>query len=187
MPEDTSTKAALRRALLANRQAIAPEVRQQWDTEIAARLVAWWEAHRATSLGVYWPIRGEPDLRPAYVELASRGVQLALPAVVAKDAPLKFIAWNPGDEMIKDTFGVAIPAGGAELSPSALLIPCVGFNERYYRLGYGGGFYDRTLALSPRPRTVGIGYSCTFAAFDADAHDIALDTVITEKTAIDVD
>lgn len=187
MPQNTSYKAELRRALLANRQAIAPKVRRQWDAQIAARLVAWWEAHRAPTLGVYWPIRGEPDLRPAYVDLASRGVQLALPVVVAKDAPLKFIAWEMGDEMTKDAFGVAIPTGDAEVMPSALLIPCVGFNERYYRLGYGGGFYDRTLALSPRPRTVGIGYACTFAAFDADTHDIALDTVITETSAIDVD
>lgn len=187
MPETISNKTALRRALLADRQAIAPEVRKRWDAEIAGRLIAWWKAHPVPALGVYWPIRSEPDLRPAYADLASRGVQLALPVVVDKNAPLKFIAWKPGDPMAKDQFGVAIPAAGGEVRPDALLIPCVGFNALYYRLGYGGGFYDRTLAQSSRPRTVGIGYSCGFAAFDADSHDIALDVVITEASSIEIE
>lgn len=187
MPETISNKTALRRALLANRQAIAPEVRQRWDTQINKQLISWWDAHPAKTLGIYWPIRGEPDLRPAYVDLASRGVQLALPVVVSKDAPLRFIEWKPGDPMTKDAFGVSIPASDAELTPAALLIPCVGFNEQYYRLGYGGGFYDRTLAASPRPRTVGISYAFARAVFEADAHDVALDTVITERSSIDVD
>lgn len=187
MPETISNKTALRRALLAERQAIAPEVRSQWDREIASRLLAWWNAHRLRTLGVYWPIRSEPDLRPAYADLVAQGAQLALPVVVDKDAPLKFIAWKPGDPMEKDPFGVAIPVAGKEILPDALLIPCVGFNALYYRLGYGGGFYDRTLALSPRPRTLGVGYSCGFAAFEADSHDVALDVVITERTSIELE
>ncbi|HZW11797.1 MAG TPA: 5-formyltetrahydrofolate cyclo-ligase [Noviherbaspirillum sp.] len=186
MPETVSNKNELRRALLAERQAIAAEVRKQWDSEIAVRLIAWWDAHQVRSLGVYWPIRSEPDLRQAYTELSARGVQLALPVVVDNDSPLKFIAWRPGDPTTKDAFGVAIPVSGEEIQPEALLIPCVGFNALYYRLGYGGGFYDRTLAQSPRPRTVGVGYSCGFAAFDADSHDVALDAVITEKTSIEL-
>ena len=185
MSEIVSNKAALRRTLLADRQAIAPEVRAQWDAAIAARLVAWWEAHRVQTLGVYWPIRGEPDLHAAYDALAARGARLALPVVAGKDAPLGFIEWKPGDAMTKDAFGVSIPADGAAVSPAALLIPCVGFNDRHFRLGYGGGFYDRTLTLSPRPRTVGIGYSCGFAAFEADAHDVALDAIITEASSAD--
>lgn len=187
MPETISNKTVLRQALLAERQAIAPEVRRQWDKEIALRLLAWWNAHQLRTLGVYWPIRSEPDLRPAYDDLAAQGAQLALPIVVDKDAPLKFITWVPGDPMTKDSFGVAIPAAGKEILPDALLIPCVGFNALCYRLGYGGGFYDRTLARLPRPRTLGIGYSCGFAAFDADSHDVALDVVITERTSIEVD
>ncbi|HJV75415.1 MAG TPA: 5-formyltetrahydrofolate cyclo-ligase [Noviherbaspirillum sp.] len=186
MPENISNKSALRRMLLADRQAIAPEVRKRWDDEIASRLITWWESHRLETLGIYWPIRGEPDLREAYKELANREVQLALPVVVSKDAPLKFLAWKPGDAMLQDAFGVAIPASGVEVIPAALLIPCLGFNKLYFRLGYGGGFYDRTLALSPRPLTVGVGYSQGLAAFDADSHDVALDAVITETSAIDL-
>lgn len=183
MPEAFSDKALLRRTLLANRQAIPPEVRQQWDAEISMRVIAWWQAHRTPTLGVYWPIRGEPDLHPAYVELTSRDVRLALPIVAGKDAPLRFIEWRPGDPLQKDAFGVAIPVSGAEIRPHALLIPCVGFNERYYRLGYGGGFYDRTLAVPPRPRTIGVAYACARAAFDADAHDVPLDAILTESAS----
>lgn len=186
MPEIISNKSTLRRSLLADRQAIPSEVRKQWDAQIASQLINWWESHRLQTLGIYWPIRGEPDLGDAYKELASRGVQLALPVVVSKDAPLRFAEWKPGDAMLQDAFGVAIPANGIEVIPAALLIPCVGFNKLYFRLGYGGGFYDRTLALSPRPLTVGVGYSQGFAAFDADSHDVALDAVITETSAIDI-
>lgn len=185
MPETISNKTALRRDLLANRQLIAPEVRQAWNKSISERVVAWWETHRIPTLGVYWPIRGEPDLQAAYLALAARGVQLALPVVVDEDAPLGFMAWNPGEAMTKDRFGVSIPASGAGMHPGALLIPCVGFNQQRFRLGYGGGFYDRTLAVAPRPLAVGVGYECARANFDADAHDVALDAVITEATAID--
>jgi 5,10-methenyltetrahydrofolate synthetase len=107
-------------------------------------------------------------------------VRLALPVVVDKDAPLRFVNWTPGDAMLKDGFGVAIPASGEVVSPQALLIPCVGFNRQRLRLGYGGGFYDRTLAVDPRPTTVGIGYACGLVDFDGAAHDIALDMIFTE-------
>lgn len=185
MPDNALDKALLRRTLLANRQAIPAEVRRRWDADIAVRLLAWWQAHPVTTFGVYSPIRSEPDLCAAYAGLAARGVRLALPIVPGKDAPLRFIEWKPGDTLAKDGFGVLVPVGGAEISPEALLIPCVGFNERLYRLGYGGGFYDRTLAIAPRPRTVGVAYACARAAFDADAHDVPLDTVLTEQTSVD--
>jgi 5,10-methenyltetrahydrofolate synthetase len=184
MTENLQEKTALRRALLANRQAIAAEVRNRWDAAISRRVLAWWDANPVRVLGIYWPIRGEPDLRTVYAELAMRGAQLALPTILAKDAPLGFLAWQPGDAMVEDAFGVAIPATRDELRPDALLIPCVGFNDRCIRLGYGGGFYDRTLAVTPRARAVGVGYACGFAAFDAAPHDIALDAIITETSLI---
>jgi len=177
-------KALLRPALLASRRAIAADSRRDWDAELGRRVIAWvasWRQQQPDDvLGVYWPIRGEPDLRPAYAELSASGVRLALPLVVDNHSPLRFIAWTPGDSMVQDSFGVAVPASAVSAAPSALLIPCVGFNRDRLRLGYGGGFYDRTLALAPRPQTIGIAYSCALAAFDGDPHDIALDAVITE-------
>lgn len=181
MPENISDKAALRRTLLASRQALAAEVRRQANAAISTRVLAWLNANPVQTLGVYWPIRGEPDLRALYETLAARGVELALPIVAARDAPLVFVRWQPGDAMIKDAFGVMVPQDtAAVLRPDVLLIPCVGFNADNIRLGYGGGFYDRTLAVLPRPAAVGISYRCCRAEFGADAHDVALDEVITE-------
>jgi len=185
MPDTTYNKTLLRRRLLADRQAIAPEVRRAWDKAIGARVIAWWRANPAQTIGVYWPIREEPDLRGVYEELTTRGVQLALPMVVEREAPLRFAAWTPGDPLVADAFGVSVPRTVSELHPDVLLVPCVGFNADNFRLGYGGGFYDRTLAGTPRPLAVGIAYRCGLAAFAGDPHDIALDDVITEQSALE--
>jgi 5,10-methenyltetrahydrofolate synthetase len=176
-------KALLRRALLGARGALDPALKAEWDAAIVARVVAWWRAHRAPALGVYWPLRGEPDLSAAYVELAQAGVQLALPVVVARDAALAFTAWTPGEAMLKDGMGVAVPAALRPMPrPPALLVPCLGFNPQGYRLGYGGGYYDRTLEEAPRPLTLGIAYAFSAAAFDSAPHDVALDAIVTEAS-----
>jgi len=131
-------------------------------------------------------MQDEPDLRAAFAQLAARGVKLALPVVTAPAAPLAFAAWAPGDALVKDALGVSVPASlDLVPCPQALLIPCVGFNAARFRLGYGGGYYDRTLAVVPRPLTVGIAYACLAASFDAAPHDIALDTILTESAALD--
>lgn len=188
MPEIMSDKTALRRALLAARNALTTETRKQWDAAIGTQIMTWWNMHPVQTLGVYWPIRNEPDLRFVYDDLATRGVQLALPIVINKAAPLKFAAWTPGDPLVKDAMGVAIPAtADAIIAPEALLIPCVGFNAMRMRLGYGGGFYDRTLAASPRPMTIGIGYACALATFHGAPHDVALDMIMTEAACITAD
>lgn len=186
MLNNTLDKAALRRVLLANRQAITAEVRQQWDAAIGARVLAWWNANPVGCIGVYWPIRNEPDLRGLYQAFVRQGVQLALPAVTARDAPLSFIGWQPGEVLVKDAFGAMVPQDAAsEVKPDALLIPCVGFNSDRFRLGYGGGFYDRTLAAAPRPLAAGVAYECCRAEFDADTFDIALDVMITEQSPME--
>lgn len=185
MSDTATNKATLRRVLLANRQAIAAEVRQRWDAAISARVLAWWNANPVRSMGVYWPIRNEPDLRELYRTLAAHGVQLALPVVTAREAPLNFIRWQPGDALVKDAFGAMAPQEVAHaLKPEALLIPCVGFNTDNIRLGYGGGFYDRTLASAPRPLAVGVAYECCRAEFGADTFDIPVDEMITEQTSL---
>ena len=185
MPENslpTTTKADLRRQLLADRQAIPAEVRAAMDKVIGAHTIAWWNAHPAQVLGVYWPIRCEPDLRTTYGELASRGVQLALPMVVARDTPLQYACWRPGDPLVKDSMGVMVPEVVQAIQPDAVLVPCVGFNGGNVRLGYGGGFYDRTLAAKPRPLCVGIAYAASRCDFDSEEHDVALDDIITEQS-----
>ena len=183
LPPSTTDKAALRRLLLERRKAIDPAERPSLNRAIGASLERWLAQHAITRLGVYWPIRHEPDLLSWYAILAERQIELALPCVVGPDAPLQFAAWKPGDAMIKDTFGVPVPAQPAWVAlPQALLVPCVGFNAHGFRLGYGGGFYDRTLAVDPKPLTVGIAYSCLLAEFDIGPHDIALDVIITDAS-----
>jgi 5-formyltetrahydrofolate cyclo-ligase len=118
---------------------------------------------------------------PAYRQLHAAGIHLALPVVIDKEAPLRFVAWAPEDELIAGAYGTRVPARHDIVLPDALLIPCVGFNTARFRVGYGGGFYDRTLAQATRPLTLGVAYEATLASFTPDAHDIALDTIITEE------
>lgn len=178
---DQTDKAALRRELSARRRALSPQDKAVFDSAICAHLVRWWEQARPRSLAVYWPLRGEPDIGPACERLQQLGVRLALPVVVARGQALQFAEWTVGEPMIKDEMGVAIPAQARMApEPEAIVIPCLGFNDGRYRLGYGGGYYDRTLEAEPRPVTVGVAYSFSKVAFENDAHDVALDLIITE-------
>ena len=182
----SADKAVLRAALKAARRALDPLEKARRDALIGARVLAWWQGHTAGKtaplLGVYWPLRGEPDLQPLYLELAGAGVRLALPLVVAPDSALAFVEWTPGEAMVSDRMGVAVPAVQRVVErPGVLLVPCLGFTAERYRLGYGGGYYDRTLEAQPRPLTVGIAYAADRVAFAGARHDVALDVVITER------
>lgn len=178
-------KQALRKQLAARRAAIAAADKAVWDAAIGEKLLAWWDQQQQQqhdTLGVYWPLKGEVDLSPAYDALAARGVRLVLPVVVARHAALGFTAWTPGEAMHKDAMGVAVPQDLRMVAcPPALLVPCLGFDAAGFRLGYGGGYYDRTLAALPRPLTAGIAYACQQAQFASLAHDVPLDIILTEK------
>ncbi len=185
LPDDGASaapdKPQLRRLLKERRRAIDHAVKRAWDDRIGARVLAWVREHGVRMLGVYWPLAGEPDLRPAYADLAEAGVRLALPVVLERDAALGFAAWVPGEATVADSMGVAVPAELRMVDrPEALLVPCLGFDARGYRLGYGGGFYDRTLEAEPRPKTVGIAYACQQVEFEIGEYDIPLDRMITE-------
>jgi 5-formyltetrahydrofolate cyclo-ligase len=174
-------KHELRKKLLAMRKAMAPEEKAWRDKAIGERLMAWLEENPASSIGVYWPMQGEPDLTSIYPVLAARGVQLALPVVVEREAPLVFHAWQPGDALVADVHGVMAPSErSAAVQPELLAVPCVGFNAHGYRLGYGGGYYDRTLAVKAPPRTVGIAYAMCEAVFEAGNYDVRMGAIIAE-------
>ncbi len=181
-------KSELRQLLLTARNAISAEQKLLWDKQLVEKIMAWWSVQRNHTIGVYWAMRGEPDLNAAYATLLELGVQLALPVVVSDHAPLKFCAWTPGDPVIKDRYGAAVPADQhIEVQAQTLIIPCVGFNTHRFRLGYGGGFYDRTLALVPRPHTIGVAYTNAETMFAADPYDVALDMIITPSTTFPQD
>ena len=131
----------------------------------------------------YWPIKGEFDLRPVMAELHGAGVIVALPVVEVKAAPLVFRRWTPETKMVRGDWNIPIPPPEAErLHPDIALAPFLGWTEGAYRLGYGGGYFDRTLAaLLPRPFTIGIGLqSARLGTIYPQPHDIALDLILTE-------
>ena len=135
------------------------------------------------ALSAYWPIKGEPDVRDLMVELHGRGVTLALPVVEVKAAPMVFRRWMPGMAMVRGDWNIPVPPPDAEtLTPDIALAPLVGWDGAGFRLGYGGGYFDRTLAaLSPRPFTIGIGlHSARLATIFPQPHDIAMDVILTE-------
>ncbi|MBO9536480.1 5-formyltetrahydrofolate cyclo-ligase [Herbaspirillum sp.] len=174
-------KTALRADLLARRKALDTHGKAVSDELIGRRVLAWCLSHGIASLGVYHPIRGEPDLLAAYNALVARGVHLSLPIVAAREAPLEFRRWLPGEPLKKDALGTLVPGEEAPLvQPQALLVPCVGFNAAGMRLGYGGGYYDRTLAGPHRPLAVGVCYGFGLVEFAAEAHDMPLDLVLTD-------
>jgi 5-formyltetrahydrofolate cyclo-ligase len=174
-------KTELRRSLLEARSALAADLRARCDAAIAGWVHEWLKKNPIRTLGVFWPIRSEPDLRALYADLSRDGVELALPVVLDKNAPLGFAEWAPGDALVVDAYGVPAPTERKLIQPEGLLIPCVGFNADNIRLGYGGGFYDRTLAAAPRPIAIGIAYASARASFSAGPHDVALDIIITDQ------
>ena len=131
-------------------------------------------------LAAYWPIRGEPDLRPWMAR--QTGLRLALPVVVAPDQPLIFRPWSPDAPMRPGRWNIPEPGTDAQVIPQIILAPTVGWDEGRFRLGYGGGFYDRTLAaLRPRPYAIGIGLEAgRLPTIYPQPHDAALDLIVTE-------
>lgn len=174
-------KKTLRKQLIEIRQNIPVEEHIRLDRAIGHQVLSYLQKHPFKTIGVYLPIRHEPDLDELYAEL-SQTIQLALPITLAKDQPLQFVRWQPGDQLIKGAYNVSIPAKQIPVAmPEALLIPCVGFTADCFRLGYGGGFFDRTLAKYPDTHTIGIAYSALLTTFETEKNDIPLRCIITEN------
>jgi len=134
----------------------------------------------------YWPLRGEPDLRPWLGRMHDAGHVTVLPVVVEKGAPLSFRRWYPGVPMEKGFWNIPVPVDTETFTPQVLLAPVVGFDAQCYRLGYGGGYFDRTLALLRslqfRFHSIGIGYAGTeLDTIHPLPHDIALDGIVTDS------
>jgi len=178
-----------RQRLIEQRVRTPVEQRQQASQQIAERLDALWRASGQLKPGVilsaYWPLRGEPDLRPWLGELCTQGLICVLPVVVEKGAPLQFRRWSPGCAMEKGFWNIPVPADPATFTPQLLISPVVGFDRQCYRLGYGGGYFDRTLALLQSQQrdyhVMGVGYAaCELATIHPLPHDIALHGIVTE-------
>lgn len=172
----------MRRRCLAAREALDEAARATASAAIEARLSALLAAREPATLGFCWPIRGEFDARPLVLGLLDQGWCAALPVVARRDAPLVWRGWTATTPMTDDDFGIAVPVAAEVPLPQVLLLPLVGFDGAGYRLGYGGGYFDRTLATArPRPETIGVGFEVgRVETIHPDAHDIALDRIVTE-------
>jgi len=133
-------------------------------------------------VGFCWPFKGEYDGRSLIVKLRARGARAALPAVIAKKHPLEYREWWPGVPMKPGALDIPAPEGTPILIPDAVFMPPLGFSEEGARLGYGAGYFDRTLAaLSPQPLKIGVAYELQrIPTIYPQPHDVLMDFVVTE-------
>jgi 5-formyltetrahydrofolate cyclo-ligase len=176
-----AAKRAARQAAFALRRGLGAEPAGE---ELAAHVLRNCPPPTGAIISGFWPIGDEIDLRPLLLALHERGNRVALPVTSRRGEPLTFRGWQPGDVLVPERFGTVRPTGDI-LVPDMLLIPLLAFDAKGGRLGYGGGFYDRTLATLPNRFRLG----CAFAAQQVDAvpngpYDIRLDAVATERGII---
>lgn len=136
----------------------------------------------------YWPMGCEIDPRPLMAVLRAREHRLCLPVVEARDAPLIFRSWQPGAALVDAVYGTSVPAPDQEImTPAVLLVPLLAFDRAGHRLGYGGGYYDHTLAALSDQRPLAIGVAYAFQEVDDvphGAHDRRLDWIVTDRSAV---
>ena len=134
-------------------------------------------------LAFCWPYKGEYDARFLARALRERGAVTALPVVVAPKTPLVFREWHPGARLEAGVLGIPFPADSREVAPDAVIVPLVGFDDAGYRLGYGGGYFDRTLeAIARKPVVIGVAYEgAHLDTIHPQPHDIPMDWIVTER------
>ncbi|MCC6946165.1 MAG: 5-formyltetrahydrofolate cyclo-ligase [Bradyrhizobiaceae bacterium] len=134
-------------------------------------------------IGAYWPIRGEPNLLTWLEGLRARGAEIALPVVIAKKTPMVFRLWQEGEKLARGVWNIPFPADGKQVQPDIVIAPVVGFDTGCYRLGYGGGFFDRTLATLPEATiAIGVGYAqAAIPTIHPQPFDIPMRHIVTES------
>ena len=181
-------KSATRQALLETRLNMPDRYARVEDLQRVMRI--WLFGRSDTVIGAYWPIKGEFGPLPALHRWKEDGEllddpvrrRIGLPVVNKLHKTLTFHVWYPGCPMEEDAYGIPKPKDTEPVVPTLLFVPCVGYGPGGYRLGYGGGFYDRTLAtLQPKPFTVGLGFGHGFLPdLMPEPHDVPLDAILNE-------
>ena len=192
MPQEVAWKPwrkAERERLIAERLTIGGAARQEIGSRVCARLDGLLNLPAGAIVSFYWPFRGELNLRRWIVALLDRGFKAALPVVVEKAKPMLFRLWDPETRMERGIWNIPVPADTPVVMPDVVIAPLVGFDRARFRLGYGGGYFDRTLAGFPeRPLTIGIGYSASeLATIFPQPHDIPMHLVVTQNVVIGVE
>jgi 5-formyltetrahydrofolate cyclo-ligase len=185
----TDPKAILRREALARRGAVAPGARVAFSRRLAnegLRLARLW---RPRAVSAFHTLRDEPDTLQLLSALAAEGFATALPVVVGRESPLTFRLWRPGDPTRLGAMSIAEPLEAAPaVDPDLLFVPLACFDRRGHRIGYGAGYYDRTLAglRAIKPiHAVGVAYGvCEVVAVPYEAHDQSLDAIVTDQETL---
>ncbi len=175
-----------RERLISERLSIPVEERLKMGRAVARNLERAMGDVRGLTVSAYWPFRGETDLRPLMGKVAARGARTALPVCIKRAAPMIFRAWTQGDPLERGVWNIPVPTETADIViPDIVISPVVGFDSANYRLGYGGGYFDRTLAdLSVKPLVIGVGYACAkMPTICPQPHDIPMDMIVTEGEA----
>ncbi len=203
MKTDPDWRKSERRRLIAEREAVPPSQRAAWAQHIDAHLQRGFPQLTRACVAFCWPYRGEYDARNLVRQLYQAGARIALPVVVASGSPLLFRQWTPDTPLLSGPLDIPYPgAQSPQLQPSHVLLPVVGIDAAGYRLGYGGGYFDRTLAalaatgigtgLATDPATpapsksaplvIATGYElCRIPSIDPQPHDIPMDWLVTER------
>lgn len=171
-----------REQLIADRMAVPEILHRQWSNAISDALRREFTTLRTMKIGLYWPFRGEYDPRAAMRYFWESGATLALPEVIDRHKPLSFREWWPDAPMKTGAYNIPVPQGTHCVEPEVLIIPMVGFDQKGFRLGYGSGYFDRTLAAySTCPLTIGVAFEIQrLENVHPQQHDIAMQYVITE-------
>jgi 5-formyltetrahydrofolate cyclo-ligase len=187
-PEVRTWRRATREKILAARAAIAVPIRQTMARRLMEHLRVVL-TDRPAPISFYWPIKAEPDLRGLMQELDAAGVAVCLPVATKLGAPLTFRPWHKDAAMMRGFWNIPVPATDAEVQPRTLIAPFLGYDGRSYRLGYGGGFFDRTLAkLGAEAQAIGIGWSMfRLKTIQPRAHDIAMSAIVTQTGTVPLD
>jgi len=167
---------------IAWREALPASQREAWGRKITTLLGALLAKPQDVVVGFCWPYRAEFDARFAVRHWREQGAIAALPEVIGKNQPLRFRKWWPGAPMTSGVYDIPLPDGTPEVLPDVAIVPMNAFDERGYRLGYGGGFFDRTLAaLERRVIAIGVTYDqCREASIAPQPYDLPMDFVVTE-------
>jgi 5-formyltetrahydrofolate cyclo-ligase len=171
-----------RKRLLALRLAMSAAARRTAGRAIAERVYAALAGRPGITVGVYSPFQGEFDPRPLIEQLIAAGWGTALPAVVDRKGPLEYRRWRPGEPLVAGVWDIPVPEQREIAVPEAVLAPLVGFDRQCYRLGYGGGYFDRTLAaMTPRALAIGVGFELSLIeTIYPQAFDVPMDLIVTE-------
>ncbi len=171
-----------RKQLIAAREAIPQSQHQQWSRIISDYLMQGFPQLQNLTIGLYWPFRGEYDPRVVARHPLTQSATFALPEVVAKNEPLHFRQWLPNTPMKIGAYDIPVPDGTPIVRLDAIIVPMVGFDKQGYRLGYGSGYYDRTLATySHQPLTIGVAFEIQrLENIYPQSHDISMQFIVTE-------